>query len=296
MNVPRIVLTAAAALTLAVGVTAAAGASTTAARSTGARTSSTPVPSIRTFGAIHLAPGIHRPPTHPQHASPVHPVLLSGNWSGYAVQPKAGFQSQFIVATWNIPSVNCAATTSGANGNDAANWVGLDGAFGNSNTVEQDGTDSFCSGATPEYDAWYEMYPLLPVSFTGLNPGDAIQAAVRYLGSNSFVLTLTDVTQHSGFDVHASCPSGSSCLKSSAEVITEDPGGSAPSVDLSDYGMINFDSARTQYGTHNGGLTTSTWWTGNIQFLMEDPSSVVMAQPSALFGGQAFTTTWKVGS
>lgn len=194
--------------------------------------------------------------------------------------------------------MNCAKSTLGTSGFAYdSQWVGLDGAFGSSNTVEQDGVDGYCdSSGIPQYYSWYEMYPLAPVAFTGVNPGDAISVFVRYIGAGKFTLVLNDVTQAAGFSVTEACPAGSSCLKSSAEVITEDPGTSVPAYDLADYGMANFDSAQTGFGTHTGSLNTSTYWTGGDEFLMEDPSAHVMAQPSALFGGQAFTTSWRTGS
>ena len=86
-------------------------------------------------------------------------------------------------------------------------------------------------------------------SRAAVNPGDAIQVIVKYLGGGVFNLVFNDVTQHAGFNVNQSCPSGSTCLKSSAEVITEDPGGAVPSgVDLADYGMVNFTNAKAAFG------------------------------------------------
>jgi hypothetical protein len=289
MHISRIIITSAATLALAAGGTAAATAA-------GARPGTTN-PSVHTWGDMHLST-VQLPRTHLPHPRLVHSVLLSGNWSGWAVERKAAYQTQYITATFNVPSVNCANSVIGTSGiSDDAEWAGLDGL--NSNTVEQDGVDGYCTSTTgaPTYYAWYEMYPLAPVAFTGsVSPGDAIQVIVRYLGGGVFNLILNDLTQHAGFNVNQSCPSGSTCLKSSAEVITEDPGGAVPAVDLPDYGMENFTNARTAFGSHSGSLLTSTYWTGGIEIVMEDPSAHVMAQPSTLFGGQAFSTIWKTGT
>ena len=291
MHVSRIILTSAAALALAAGGTVAA---TAAGASPG-----TPRPSVHTWGGMHLST-VQLPRTHLPHLNPAHPVLVNENWSGWGVRNKTGFQTQYITATFNVPSVSCANSVLGSSGFAyASQWVGLDGAFGSSNTVEQDGVDGLCdSSGVPQYVAWYEMYPLAPVSFSGaINPGDAIQVIVKYLGGGVFNLVLNDITQHAGFNVNQSCPTGSTCLKSSAEVITEDPGGAVPSgVDLADYGMANFTNAKAAFGSHSGPLLTSTYWTGGYEFLMEDPSAHVMAQPSALFGGQAFSTIWRTGT
>jgi hypothetical protein len=96
--------------------------------------------------------------------------------------------------------------------------------------------------------------------------------------------------------VTESCPSGSTCLKHSAEVITEDPGTSVPAVNLPDYGMANYDNIRVAFGAHSGSMGNSTYWNAADEILMVDPSSVIMSQPSALFGGQAFSTIWKTGT
>jgi hypothetical protein len=275
-----------AALAAALGLALPAGAS-----------SSTPHPSVHVFGDMRQVQ-VQIPRTHLQHATPAHGVVVSGNWSGWAVQHKGTFQDQSIIATFNVPSVNCANSTLGTSGFAYdSQWAGLDGAFAGSNTVEQDGVDGFCdSSGVPQYDSWYEMYPLNPVVFTGVMPGDAIQASVRYLGRGMFNLALTDLTQNAGFNVNQSCPAGSSCLKSSAEVISEDPGGAVPAYDLADYGMENFDNARTGYSTYVNTLDSSPYWTGDIEFVMENPSGNVMAAPSGLFGGKAFSTTWRLSS
>src|ERR1044071_5102244 len=85
----------------------------------------------------------------------------STNWSGYAV---TGNRFTSVSASWTQPSVTCSATAY------SSFWVGLDG--DTSNTVEQTGTDADCSGSTPQYYAWYEMYPKFPVNLKGtVRPG-----------------------------------------------------------------------------------------------------------------------------
>ena len=293
MRVSKIALGMATGLALAALVAGgtAAGASTTA------RSTSAPGPSVHTFGDIRLSTVQLPRPVLPHIRRVNNTTYLSTNWSGYAVTAKSGYQTQYINATWNIPSVNCANSVIGSSGqSEVSNWVGLDG-FSNL-TVEQDGSTGICTSTTsaPIYLAWYEMSPLTPVSFSGVNPGDAVYASVHYVGSGKYNIIFTDETQNSGFNVTESCPSGSKCLNASAEVITEDPGSSVPSVDLPDYGMINYDGARAEYGTHLGTLNATTYWNGPLQVLMEDPSGHVMSQPSALYGGQGFATTWKTSS
>ena len=61
---------------------------------------------------------------------------------------------------------------------DAAFWVGLDG--DNSDTVEQIGTEGYSEGVAG-YDAWYEMYPLYPVTIDmAIHPGDVLTGTVTW--------------------------------------------------------------------------------------------------------------------
>jgi Peptidase A4 family len=139
-----------------------------------------PKPVVRVHG-MHLV-HIQLPRTHLPHLTP-HPVVSSGNWAGYAAVAKTGVRLRFIAADFTIPSVSCARSTLGTSGLAyASNWAGIDGF--QSNTVEQTGVDSFCdSSGVAQYDAWYEMFPLDPVVFSGVSPGDAISASVFFTGS-----------------------------------------------------------------------------------------------------------------
>src|SRR5437763_4828321 len=114
----------------------------------------------------------------------------STNWSGYAV---AGSSATHVVGTWTQPVAIC---SSGEN-SWSSPWVGIDG--DNSNTVEQIGTDSDCSGGAPYYYAWYEMYPkslvLINPNAVRVQAGDSFTAEVTYRSTNSsYLLTLTNNT------------------------------------------------------------------------------------------------------
>src|SRR6202012_327424 len=85
----------------------------------------------------------------------------STNWSGYVLTGGSGAFTS-VSSSWTEPAASCSSGTQ-----YAAFWVGLDGY--NSDSVEQTGSDSDCSGGTPDYYGWYEMYPADPVYFT--NPG-----------------------------------------------------------------------------------------------------------------------------
>jgi Peptidase A4 family len=200
----------------------------------------------------------------------------STNWSGYVVTGGAGAFSS-VSSSWTEPSASCSGGTQ-----YAAFWVGLDGY--NSDSVEQTGTDSDCSGGTPDYYGWYEMYPADPVYFTNpVSPGDSMSASVTVSGT-SYTLTLTDSTQ--GW-TQTENESGS-YADSSAEVITEAPASAQGALPLADFGTIGY-SASSANGT---------------SFSAQNPTSITMVagsgdrldSTSALDGSGGFSNTWQAAS
>lgn len=134
----------------------------------------------------------------------------STNWSGYAA---TGGRYTSVSSSWTQPAASCSGTAY------SSFWVGLDG--DTSNTVEQTGTDADCSGSTPQYYAWYEMYPKYPVNYSNpVRPGDHMSASVTTNGSGSFTLTISDSTQ--GWSRTTTARLKSAKL-ASAEVIAEAP-------------------------------------------------------------------------
>src|SRR5438105_9883471 len=109
----------------------------------------------------------------------------SSNWSGYSAI-NGTYTS--VSANWTQPTASCTSQTT-----YSSFWVGLDG--DGSNTVEQTGTSADCSGGTPRYYAWYEMYPKFPVNLSlAVHPGDSIGGSVTTDGGGHFTLTITDRT------------------------------------------------------------------------------------------------------
>jgi hypothetical protein len=200
----------------------------------------------------------------------------STNWSGYVVTAGTGaFNS--VSSSWTEPAASCGSGTQ-----YAAFWVGLDGY--NSDSVEQTGTDSDCSGGSPDYYGWYEMYPAAPVYFTNpVAPGDSLSASVT-VGGTSYTLTLTDSTKGWTQTEHES----GSFANSSAEVITEAPSSSAGPLPLSDFGTINYSGASA-----NGTAMSS-----------QNPTSITMVGSSgdqldsttAIDGPGDFSNTWDASS
>jgi hypothetical protein len=196
----------------------------------------------------------------------------STNWSGYAV---TGSRFTSVSSSWTEPTATCSATAY------SSFWVGLDG--DTSNSVEQTGTDADCSGKTPEYYAWYEMYPKYPVNFSNtVRPGDHMSASVTTNGSGSFTLTISDSTQ--GWTKTTTARLKSAKL-ASAEVIAEAPSSSSGVLPLANFGTVSFSGASA-----NGALLTST--TPNIDPITMSSGSTVKAQPSSISSG-AFSVAWK---
>jgi Peptidase A4 family len=280
-----VVATAAAALAMA----PAASASTSSA---------TPPPSVHLHG-LHLVTGARLPRTVLPHLSRA-AATDSQNWSGYAAVAKKNVALRFVESTFTVPSITCSKVAIGSGGQTyAAEWVGLDGF--SSTTVEQTGVDSYCdsSGGPATNQAWYEMYPLDPVVFSGVNPGDTITVAVFYNSStNEYQLSLDDVTTGSTMETAQPCPSGSTCDRNSAEVIEEDPGGSvAGGINLADFGTVNFSASHvTSRDGLRGTLSASSLWT-TTEIIMQDPSGDDMATPSALTdSGANFSIAWNRGT
>ncbi len=214
----------------------------------------------------------------------------STNWGGYAVTGGAGSVTD-VKGSWIVPAVTCTS------GNQYSSfWVGIDGY--SSNSVEQTGTDSDCSGATPVYSAWYEYYPKYPVySRMAIHPGDVMFAEVKYTGRSSFTTTLTDVTTGKSFSSTGKVPSAA---RSSAEWIMEAPysGGVLP---LANFGAVSFGQDYT--GRAPTGVATIGSATGAIgsfpaasvqQIAMAYTNGTVKASPSVLTtDGTSFVGTWQ---
>jgi hypothetical protein len=199
----------------------------------------------------------------------------STNWSGYAVTGANGaFRS--VSASWKEPTASC----SGRSAQYAAFWVGLDGFA--SDSVEQTGTDSDCSGRTPEYYGWYEMFPANPVNFSNpVSPGDSFTASVTFSGTETYTLVLKDVTR--GW-TQTITKNQAGLDRSSAEVITEAPSSESGVLPLADFGTISYGTS-----TANG---TSLSSQSPTEIVMIDGSNRDKDSTSAIGSGGAFSNTW----
>ncbi len=202
-------------------------------------------------------------------------TALSTNWSGYAVTGGNGAFTS-VSANWTQPSATCPSRKS----QYSSFWAGLDGF--NSNSVEQTGTDADCSGHTPVYYGWYEMYPAFPVNFSDpVRPGDAMNASVTFSGSSTFTLFLHDATQ--GWS-HTITVNQTGLARSSAEVITEAPSSNRGVLPLADFGTVTYSASSangTSLGTQNP-----------IQIIMVNNSGTPKDSTSAINNVGGFSNTW----
>jgi len=158
-------------------------------------------------------------------------TTTSVNWAGYDDSTDGPFGA--VTATWVQPRVR----TTGATFSDAAFWVGLDG--DNSNTVEQIGTEGWSEGVAG-YDAWYEMYPLYPVTIDmSIHAGDVMTGTVTWAQPASFTLTLVDHTTNQTFSTGQlmSIPPTLASAEAIAEAPSDDWGDVLPA---SDYRIVHF--------------------------------------------------------
>lgn len=271
------------------------------------------IPGLASAGGSHSAthhsymsraaasPGHELVLAHPAHPFQSHPLqshtqfatVKSNNWSGFAVYND---HFRYVRATYSIPSLNCATSPDGSFDSE---WVGLDGYT--DRTVEQIGTFAECSGGTPSYYVFYEMYPSPSVTLTGVSPGDSITVSVFYSSSASkWTLKLTDNTTQAVTSESLSCPSGSKCWNASAEIISEVPNGGPPAASLADYGIVGFTQIGITDTAGRGDNIFSPYWK-NDKIFEVDSSGAAMQAPSTLegsesgsgggYGSQAFTDT-----
>lgn len=197
----------------------------------------------------------------------------SSNWSGYAAYGANNFNS--VSASWTQPSLSCGTTKT-----YSSYWVGLDGY--NNSTVEQLGTEGDCSGGSPSYYAWYEMYPKRSYYINiPIHANDTINASVTYLGSQKYKLSITDFTRNESF---STIQRSSSAKRASAEAIVEAPysGGTLP---LANFGTTPFSNSLAN-GSPLGGFTSIDAIT------MQNPYGM-KATPSAFDStNENFSVSW----
>lgn len=247
-----------------------------------------PVPGPVHIGRVQPGGPLLQRNRHPGHEAAFTGTqgVVSNNWGGYAAE-RTGTRFRYVRATFFVPYVNCSTAPNSYSGH----WVGLDG-LGDS-TVEQDGILAACNGSTPQYSAWYEMFPQAPVyEHISIHPGDSIVASVYYSASaKTYKLALTDTTNGGQFGVTRTCPAGSVCRRASAEVISEAPSSGSTILPLTDFSAESYGGVVvTDRAGQRGGLRGAHWDT--LSITTEDSGGHVMDQPTQIYHGMAFDMYW----
>lgn len=300
------------------GVAFAYGPAATASPSAGTASATSsgmpPLASIRPGYPYRPAPGQAGILAHAANAGTTNTTISaeSDNWAGYAAG-NGSSTFRYVFAHFNVPRMDC---TSVPNGNPvfSSHWVGLDGLY--SNAVEQLGIEADCNGTQPVYLSWYEMYPKAPVEAITVGAGDSVTASVYYdKSAKKFTLSMSDSSNGKNFSKTVSCPSGTSCPRTSAEVISESPSGTVTSpsytgiLPLADFQAAGFSSVAVTNtsGTHRG-MRNSAWPTWRLtQVAGTDsngnplnvdaaynplPDGTKLDRPTALYGGTEFLDYW----
>jgi hypothetical protein len=218
------------------------------------------------------------------------PAAGSANWAGYAANASSGGSGfSRVSGSWVQPS----ADPSAGDGYSAF-WVGI-GGDGQSNALEQVGTQANVQNGQPVYYAWYELVPSAPVKLDlAINPGDHISASVAVDGTNVTV-SLTDQTTGQS---HAQTLQMDNPDTSSAEWIAEAPSsvdgqGNATPLPLADFGTVGFTGSSATADGHTGTISDSAW---SSQPVALSESSSATAQPSSLSSdGSSFSVAWQSG-
>jgi Peptidase A4 family len=181
-------------------------------------------------------------------------AAVANGWAGYVVRT-AGGSFTAVAGNWVQPRVVCNRP-----GSSVAVWVGLGGATGDSQALEQIGASADCSQrALVSYSAWYQLFPARPVElpFT-IRPGDRIAARVAVLAS-AVTVELRDLTTGTSFSAELQMRSPET---DSAEWIVEAPSAcfmTCTQLPLAAFGRVVFADTSTAAGTHTGTIKDPGW-------------------------------------
>ena len=209
----------------------------------------------------------------------------STNWSGYAVETNLANPQSNVVsdvkADWVVPTVKCTAINS-----YSSTWVGIDGYA--SNSVEQTGSDSDCSGGKATYYVWYEMYPKASVNIPmKVKAGDSISTEVSYK-SSGFILILKDNTSGVNYQITKTLASAE---RSSAEWIVEAPY-SGVILPLANFGTEKISNISTTIKNTTGTITNKNWQNNSIQ-MVNSAGKAKTTAPKLSADGSSFSISWQ---
>ena len=240
-------------------------------------------------------------------AVPTSTEAVSANWAGYAAGSGSAPFSR-VSGSWVEPTDDC---TAGAG--DAAFWVGLGGANGQSGSLEQIGTEANCTGpGSGDYYAWYELVPAAPVRLgMAIQPGDTVSASVAVSGTNVTV-SLSDQTSGGSTSktLQMSDPDTSSAewIAEAPSTCSEGTSGCQP-LPLADFGTVTFSGASATAGGHTGTISDSSWSASAVDLVSSGAGgdlggagfaaqqSSAGASPTVLSSsGSSFSVAWSPSS
>jgi hypothetical protein len=233
--------------------------------------------------------------------------VTSGRWAGYVGAARRGHTIKSVNVTITVPAVSCQHSVGpGSKGKlypgwHASFWAGIDGwswtKKPTNNTVEQAGIIAFCATKKSKatYRLFYEMFPAGPIMKNYVQAGKVI---VVYVGASRSTYTFgaTSVSGTTYFKATARCATGTKCRNSTAEVITEKPGGSSVNGQgMADTGTVSYANAAVSlsgvpYGMALAGLARLTRLTLSLK---RHPRIVKPGQLTEPTGYSSFKTYWR---
>jgi len=218
---------------------------------------------------------------------PIPAVSIARNWAGNVadnnlLNPKPAVTA--VSGSWTVPTVKDIGTDS-----YSSVWVGIGGQFDQS--LIQVGTEQDFVGGAAKYLAWYEMLPSgsITISAIQVSPGDKIQASISQAGTNSWTITLQDMTTGTKFQNTFSYNSG----QLSAEWIVERPQINGALVQLANFGSVTFTDCSATISGKTGGITSFAHNQVTMDPEMINNHSARLVSVSAISnGGTQFTVNY----
>ncbi len=237
--------------------------------------------SISTVTAISSTP--RRPYKNTQYAL---------NWAGYVVASDFNNPQPIVTmanGSWIVQTVSTSKKPA-----YSSQWVGIGGYF--ESTLIQTGTESDSGQGTTNYYAWYELLPAaetpLPTGYP-VNPGDRMNALIFLVSTNSWNITLNDLTKPWHYSIIVSYTSS----QQSAEWIEERPSIAGSITTLANFGTASFGYdyttiSNTNYATINS-VTAPIGSLTYQSIIMVNNNGRNLAVPSALTSdGTSFTVSY----
>jgi hypothetical protein len=168
--------------------------------------------------------------------------VVSLNWSGYVVVPKAHARVTAVTGSFLVPGVQSAVPPG-----YGATWVGIGGYL--TGDLIQAGVGENAPTGVGQYYAWFELLPGYEQQIAGcsgaaacpVNPGDRLTIGIRSVGSSRWVIAIRDIQRWSWTRVVRYASSGSSAdwiMEAPSEVLLNTV---AVTPTLPDLGVVRFD-------------------------------------------------------